>query len=498
MDNAYRYSSRVKLVLALVAGGVLPLAFSPFDYFLVAPLSFSGLMLAWTRATPREAFVRGFGFGATSFTAGMYWLYISVHGFGGASPVLAVLVMAALVAILALFPAAVGWIAARWFALRGATAWLVAVPALWVLTEWCRGWVFSGMGWLAVGYSQTDSWLMGFAPIGGIHTMSWGVLVTAGGLVTVLREPMRAKQLALFAIAAVWIAGYFLAEQRWTRPDSAVVNVALAQGAVPQDLKWQPSQFTETLALYRRLTEEASGSDIVIWPEVAIPARYDRIGDYLESIRALAARSGGRVLLGILRGDPETGAMQNALVALDNPPSFYVKRHLVPYGEYFPVPNFVRNWLRLLDLPYTDISPGAADQPPLQVAGQSLAVTICYEDLFGAEQLHYMPAATLLVNVSNDAWFGDSIAPHQHLQIARVRAAEVGRYLLRSTNTGITAIVDPSGRIVARSPQFEPALLKGSVQGHAGSTPYALWGNFAVVVAAFVALGVLRLARRGV
>jgi apolipoprotein N-acyltransferase len=156
------------------------------------------------------------------------------------------------------------------------------------------------------------------------------------------------------------------------------------------------------------------------------------------------------------------------------------------------VPNFVRSWLRVLDLPHTDISPGAPDQPPLTVAGQRLAVTICYEDLFGAEQLHYMPEATMLVNVSNDAWFGDSIAPHQHLDIARIRAAEVGRYLLRATNTGISAIIDPSGRVVAQSPQFEPHLLEGAVQGFTGSTPYARWGNFAVVLIALIVLAAQR------
>ena len=165
-----------------------------------------------------------------------------------------------------------------------------------------------------------------------------------------------------------------------------------------------------------------------------------------------------------------------------------MKRHLVPYGEYFPVPGFVRNWLRLMNLPYSDVVPGEAGQPPLEVAGETVAVTICYEDVFGAEQLHYLPDATLLVNVSNDAWFGDSIAPPQHLQIARVRAAEVGRYLLRATNTGISGIIDPRGDVVAFSPSFEPHVLRGVVWGFTGSTPYARWGNYAVVTAMLVLL----------
>ena len=487
--------AHLKLALALLAGLSLPLAYAPFGHFYVAPLCFAVLILAWTRATPRQAALRGFAFGVASFLAGMYWIYISVHGFGGAHPALAAVITAALVVGLAAFPAAVGWVAARWFAVGGLPAWIVVLPSLWVIGEWCRGWMFSGLGWLAAGYSQSDSWLMGLAPVGGIYLMSWGVLVTAGGLVAMLRATGARRLVAVAVVVAVWFTGYTLAQRRWTRPDSTFVSVALAQGAVPQDLKWDPSEFDNTLMLYRELTAQAAGSDLIVWPEVAIPAPYERVEAFFLGVRSAAAQSAGTVLSGVLRRNPDTGSVQNALVALTNPPSFYVKRHLVPYGEYFPVPNFVRDWLRSMELPYSDISPGPPDQPPLQVGGQRLAITICYEDVFGAEQLHYMPEASLLVNVSNDAWFGDSIAPHQHLEIARVRAAEVGRYLLRATNTGITAIVDPSGRIVSSAPQFEPALLTGVVQGHEGSTPYVRWGNYAIVLAAVAMLVAARLWR---
>ncbi|HSG64364.1 MAG TPA: apolipoprotein N-acyltransferase, partial [Gammaproteobacteria bacterium] len=485
-------AARLKLFLALAAGAALPLAYAPFSHYALAPVCLALLMLVWARATPGQAFLLGFAFGFASFLAGMYWVYISIHDFGGAHPLLAGFLTLALVTILSLFPGFVGWVAARWFALRGPAAWLGAVPALWVLAEWLRGWVFSGMGWLAVGYSQIDSWLVGYAPLGGVYLTGWMVLLSAGALVTLSRSVGRARAGAALGLAAVWLAAYFLAQQRWTEPNSDIVTVALVQGAVSQDLKWQSAQLAPTLELYRDLTAQAAPSDLVIWPEAAIPALYERIESYLDEVRALAAGTGGSVLLGVLRQDPDTGAVQNALVSLDGRPSFYIKRHLVPYGEYFPVPDFVRDWLRVLDLPYTDIRPGPPDQPPLNVAGQKLAVTICYEDLFGAEQLHYMPDATLLVNVSNDAWFGDSIAPHQHLDIARFRAAEVGRYLLRATNTGITAIVDPSGGIVARAPQFEPHLLRGAVQGLVGSTPYARWGNYAVVVLALLVLAIQR------
>jgi apolipoprotein N-acyltransferase len=171
----------------------------------------------------------------------------------------------------------------------------------------------------------------------------------------------------------------------------------------------------------------------------------------------------------------------------------YVKRHLVPFGEYFPVPSFIRSWMRLMSLPYTDAVPGAADQPPFDVEGERVAITICYEDVFGAEQLHYLPEATLLVNVSNDAWFGDSIAPHQHLQIARVRAAEAGRYMLRATNTGVTAVIDSRGRVTKTVPQFEAAVLKETVRGYTGATPYARVGNWLAIGLAVLALVAVRI-----
>jgi apolipoprotein N-acyltransferase len=483
-------SPRLKTLLALVAGAFLTFAFAPFDLFWIAPLSFAVLMIVWRGASPGEAFRSGLVFGLASFLGGVHWVYISIHDFGPAHAVFAALATLALVTALAMFVAVTGWIAARWFTTEGPRAWLGVIPAVWVMTEWCRGWVLSGFGWLAAGYSQTESWLMGYAAVGGIHFMSWAVLVTAGALLTIFSGSTRARAAAAGCMLILWAGAYVTSGIRWTEPSGSQLTVALVQGAVPQDLKWLHSQFLPTLDLYRELTRQSEGSDLVIWPEAAIPALYGQVTDYLAETENRARQQGSNVLLGILRDDPGSDAVQNTVVALGDPSAFYVKRHLVPYGEYFPVPGFVRNWLRLMSLPYSDAAPGAAGQPPLDVGGEKIAVTICYEDVFGAEQLHYLPEATLLVNVSNDAWFGDSIAPPQHLQIARVRAAEAGRYLLRATNTGVSGIIDPYGRIVALSPSFEPHVLKGVVQGYGGLTPYARWGNYAVVIGMLLLLAI--------
>ncbi|MGB7213462.1 MAG: apolipoprotein N-acyltransferase [Gammaproteobacteria bacterium] len=483
-----------KLGIAAASGAVLPFAFAPFGVFPLAPLSYALLFALWRGERPSRAFRLGLVYGLASFLGGVHWVYVSLNTYGLLHPLIAGSMTLLFVTVLALFPAVTGALAARLQITSGAVSWLVALPALWVLIEWLRGWIFTGFGWLSAGYSQTDSWLMALAPVGGLHAMSWAVVVTAGALVTLALGDRRARVIAGAVAALVWLGAFAIRGVDFTQPKDEPVSVALVQGAIPQDLKWQPSQLAPTLNLYRSLTRQAAGSRLIVWPEAAMPVLYDDISGWLGDVAEETAARGSTLVLGILVGTPED--FGNSVVAMTDTPQFYTKRHLVPFGEYFPVPGFVREHLRLMNLPHIDAEPGPSNQPPLDVAGERLAVTICYEALFGAEQLHYLPEATLLVNVSNDAWFGDSIMPHQHLQIARLRAAEAGRYLLRSTNTGITAVIDPRGRVASTIPQFEPGVLKAVVQGFTGATPYAVVGNWPVITGALLAVGIVVLRRR--
>lgn len=478
----------VSAAAVLVAGAVLPLAFAPFDYFFVAPLSLAVLFFLWRNTDPGRAFMLGLIYGLASFLGGTYWTYISVRGFGGAPLPLALAATLGLVFVLALFVALAGWATARSRPNSRRFAWLGTMPAFFVLFEWLRGWIFTGFGWLSLGYSQTDTWLMSYAPVFGLHGMSYMVALSAGGLALLVLGERGERKLASIALVVVWTGGWLLDGRQFSEPKGSLVSVALVQGSVPQDLKWQPEQFPATLRLYRDLTEESNGRQIIVWPEVAIPTVYENVTAYLDEIRAATAAEGSTVVLGILKRDETSGAAQNAVVALTDEPQFYIKRHLVPFGEYFPVPGFARNWLRLLNLPYTDVARGEDGQALLEIEGERIAVTICYEDVFGIEQIGMLPEATLLINVSNDAWFGDSLAPHQHLQISRVRAAEAGRYLLRSTNTGVTAVIDPRGRVVSEAAQFVPEVVADTVQGFTGRTPYALWRNYPVLAVAVLVL----------
>jgi apolipoprotein N-acyltransferase len=478
-------------LLAIVAGAALPLAFAPFGMFFIAPLSYAALFCVWTDASPRRALGLSLAWGCASFGLGTYWTYIAVRIIGGAPVAIGVFLMVGLTVVLAAFVAAAGWVAAKWFRTRGAVAWLATLPALFVLAEWLRGWMFTGFGWLAAGYSQTDSWLMGYAPLGGVLAISFAVLVTAGALLTLWQGTTRERVAAATVAVAIWLGGFAARGVDFTEAKDEAVDVALAQGNIAQTLKYEPEQLAPMMGLYAELTRQGAGADFIIWPEAAIPVYLEDIAGWLEAVRRAAAEKGSTVLLGILRPAPQAQTaeeFQNILVALTEEPQIYVKRHLVPFGEFYPVPKFIRDWMRLMNLPTGDAIPGPDDQPPLEVGGEKLAITICYEDVFGAEQLKYLAEATLLVNVSNDAWFGDSIAPHQHLQIARVRAAEAGRYLLRSTNTGITAVIDAHGRVVDALPQFRVGVLKVTVRGYTGATPYARAGNWLVIILTLLVL----------
>ena len=475
--------------LAAIAGAALPLGFAPFGWFGLAPVLLACLFLSWRGQDRREAARRGFIFGAAAFGAGTYWLYISIHVFGGSPLWLAVFLMLGLVMAMAVYIALAGALSA----LAGQLPpWATAVllwPAIWTLFEWLRGWFLSGFPWLSLGYGQIDGPLAAWAPLLGVYGLSWLTALLAGALACLVVGGSRDRLAALGLAAAIALGTALIQGQVYTQPAGEPLRVALVQGSIAQDRKWLPEQRRPTMALYRDLTFGIDDVDLVVWPEVAIPAMAHQVDAYLDDLDEAARERDLALLLGILIYDFDAEEFHNSLLSLGRAQGIYDKRHLVPFGEFFPVPGFIREWMRLMSLPYRDTTPGERNQSPLVAAGVPFSPSICYEDAFGAEQRDFLPAALALVNVSNDAWFGDSIAPHQHLQIARMRALETGRYLLRATNTGITAIIDPAGRVVAGSPQFEAHVLRGQIQPRSGATPFIRYGNWPVVLACLLLAG---------
>ncbi len=483
---------------AAALGLLLPIAFAPFNWFWLAPLSLGGLFLLWVGQDAREAALRGLCFGISAFAIGTYWLFISLKLLGGAPLPVVLAMMTSLVLSMALYVASCAWLSIRIAPADGAVRWLLVVPACWTLLEWLRSWLFSGFPWLSIGYSQIGTLLAAWAPVAGVHAVSWITVLLAGLIPWAVYGSRDVRIAAAVILIVVVILSTPLRNVSWTAPGSDELKVALVQGAIPQQLKWLPSQLLPTLKTYAGMSLDLEHQDLIIWPEAAIPAVPEQVQPFLDAMAEQMTELDTQLLAGILTYDVERDQYRNTLLSLGDPKGNYYKRHLVPFGEYFPVPGFVREWMRIMNLPYETTTPGSPDQRPLMVKTIAIAPSICYEVAFGAEQLGFLPEAGLLVNVSNDAWFGDSIAPHQHLQMARMRALEVGRHMLRATNTGITALITPNGNIEAIIPQFEPGVLTGVVRPHTGATLYVRTGNWPIAVATLLILVLVAgIGRRG-
>lgn len=489
MRTLAEFAARRGRGLALPLGAALALAFAPTSLWPVGILAPACLFLLWQGVTPREAAWRGFLFTSGTFAAGTYWLYHSIHLIGQAPVWLALFLMLGLASIMGGYCALAGYAIARWAPSRGAGRWLCLLPAAWVLVEWFRGWFLSGFPWLALGYSQLGTWLAGYVPVLGVYGASLAVAITSGAGIALLLGTTRERWTAGMVLVALWAGGAGLTRVEWTRPSAPAVSVALVQGAVPQSMKWKPDQLERTMRLYAGLTGPHLGAQIIVWPESAIPALESSIRDFLDNVRFAAGARGSSIVMGLVRREPGTDNYYNAIAAWSPREQWYYKRRLVPFGEFFPVPARVREWMRLMNLPYSDFAAGPDEQAPLEAAGLKLAPTICYEDAYGAEQRRLARASSLLVNVTNDAWFGDSTAPHQHVDISRMRSLETGRPMLRATNDGVTALIGHDGSVLASLPQFHPGVLTGSVVPRAGLTPYLRYGNAPLLL--LLALGIL-------
>ena len=486
-------------MLAAVAGAVTVVGFAPFYLFALPVVTLAVLIVLWRRAAGRRsAALIGFSFGLGYFLTGVSWIYVSLHDFGAMPAPLAGILTLLFCAFLALYPAVTGWIYCA-LGPRSTLATLVALPALWTLADWLRGWLFTGFPWIALGYSQIPtSPLAGYVPVLGIYGASLATVLTAGLLVTLwlnwkgeskaapatrpsIRHMRAFLHPSFFVLLALWLGGYGLQQLDWTQPEGEPIVVSLLQGNIPQEMKWRDDKIKSTLETYRGMVD-ASNARLIVLPETALPLfLHDVPQYYLRDLAAHARSNGGDVLIGVPERSDGRDYFNSVLSFGAAPTQTYRKSHLVPFGEFVPLKPLFGWFLEVVQIPLLDFARGAETQQPLAVAGQRVAVNICYEDAFGAEIIRQLPHATLLANVSNVAWFGRSIAPQQHLQISQARALETGRYMLRATNTGMTAIVDPRGRVQQVAPEFATAVVSGAVQGYAGATPYVRWGNTPIV-----------------
>jgi apolipoprotein N-acyltransferase len=478
--------SRFSLLLSLLAGALTVLAFAPFNQaWLIYPL-IAFLFYSWSLSSPKRTLLQGWLFGVGMQCTGVSWIYFSLYYHGGSPSLFAVLLIFFLAACLSIYTALAGYCVNRFCHVANPVKLILLYPMAWALFEWLQGIVLTGFSWQQLAYTQIDSPLSGFAPLIGGHGVGLMLAMVSGSIVLlILDSGWRKKALVLFL--GIVLSGFVLKQISWTDATGDEINVALIQGNIPQSLKWKQESKYPTLQRYKQISLEQKDVDLIIWPETAMPGFQHSLKSYIAGLSRAMQKTETDLLAGIFIRDFDTGRYYNSLINVNG--GEYRKRHLVPLGEYVPLRSLIGFFNHFVKIPMSDIDSGDYDQPLLQAAGQPLGVSICFEDAFARDVRKDLPEATLLVNVSNDAWFDGSIEPFQHHVIARMRALESGRFMLRATNTGISSIIGPKGEEIAVSPQFETHVLKASVQPMKGATPYILWGDWLLVLSCLAVLG---------
>lgn len=483
-----QWLSRAPRLWAFFSGGLTTLAFAPFDIWIMGVLGPLLLFLLWQYGKG-PSFQTGFAYGVGLLGSGVSWLYVSVAQFGDLGWLFPLVLTLGFILFIALYYGLLGWVASRFNVAAEWQRLLLIYPTLWVLMEWIRGWFLTGFPWLQLGYSQIDSPLAGYAPLLGVLGVTWAVILSAG-LISCVALGQGRRLWLLAGLVVIWLGGWLTSQIEWTTPNGEPITVALIQGNIPQAQKWLPEQLAPSLVLYANLTKQNLDRDLVVWPETAVSAFQYQIEEaFIQPLEKLVKKQGSNLVFGVVQMDQAREKYYNALVALGNQErDRYYKQHLVPFTEYLPMKSVLWPLIQLFTIPMSDFSAGEEDKPLMQVGKHSVGMSICYEDAFGNEMIRAVPEAAYLINVSNDAWFGDSLAPRQHLQIARMRALESGRYLLRSTNTGISAIIAANGKLLGVSPLLSQDVLQGEIVPLSGLTPYARSGNLAVVCLLLMAL----------
>ena len=485
-------------IIAILSGAAGVLAFSPFDLWGFAYLSLLGLIFIAKTPKKLTALWATFLWALTFFSIGVSWLHVSINQFGGSPLWLSYILVVLLSAYLSLYPVLFTWLVRR-FQVES----LVMFPVVWTFTEFLRGWVFTGFPWLQFGYTQIDSPFAGIAPIFGVEGLTFFVMwVSAVVFYTVLalwQTPKKINVAIANLVILLLVGGLsaYSSNKIYTKdvPDKAL-NITLVQGNIEQSLKWDPDYLQRTLEIYQKLIVRHLGeSDVIILPEGALPTAENNLQPFLQPLQQAAAEMGTEVIIGTVYHDESIGKLFNSIVVFGNAQKPYQadnairynKHHLVPFGEYVPLENLLRPLGSVFNLPMSAFQSGEENQPPLLAKNRAFTSAICYEIILGSRLQKNLRAETdFILTVSNDAWFGDSIGPWQHLQMARMRALELGKPVVRATNTGITVFINAQGEIIAQAPQFTETTLTHKIAPTEGKTPYAALGNMPLYILSLV------------
>ncbi len=468
-------------------GAITVLSFAPYKLSPIIFLTTPALLLLWRNQTPTRMALRGFLFGAGLFGAGVSWVYTSMFTYGNMPMFLAVLATMIFVSILSVFPALAGWLTGL-IARRWRLPWFLLVAVcVWTITEWLRSWIFTGFPWLSFGYSQLAWPLQEIAPWLGVYGVTFFVLLSTALLVLLFKT--QRKLIVGLSLLAIWVGAATLQFKSWTESAGEPIDVAMVQGNIGLFDKWRAEQINKTITLLVNASDRQKDKDLIIWPESALPFYVDEVP---EELWRFMREHPADFVTGLIERESKlpNAPYFNSVAAVAghdaSEPELYRKNHLVPFGEYFPLKPLLLWLLGSLEIPMADFSPWKPTQQPLHAAGQKLGISICYEDAFPEDIRQSLPDATLLINVSEDAWFGDSLAPHQRLQMGQMRALEFQRWMLRVSNSGGSAVIDARGRVVTTAPAFEQNTLTASAQPLKGATLFALTGSLPIVVLCLV------------
>ncbi len=480
-------STRTYYFVAILAGALFPLAFAPLNLWPLAILCPAALLWTWQDfiVPPIQAFGLGLCFGLGMFGVGVSWVFVSIHHFGHTDVPTAVLITSSLVLTLALFIAFQGFILKRFFQGGSTQLWLLGFPSCWVIFEWIRSWLFTGFPWLYLGYSQINTFLSGYAPVASVYGVSFAVALTSGALVSLLQYGRKPKILATFVIAVVWGAGYLLGSYSFTQLNNKNFTVSLIQGNIqPLDKFTQEKPIESIERTYGLLTHDQWGADLILWPEGAIPLPLPASTVFVEQLKRTARKHHSTLIAGT-QVINESGQYYNSLIALGDGKGTYHKYHLVPFGDYVPFEKWLRGATEFFNIPMSSFIPGPKEQELITAGPLKIDPLLCYEIAFPELVRNTLRNADVIITLSEDGWFGNSWGPHQHLQIAQMRALETGRYVLRATTSGITAIINHKGKIVATAPQFEATVLNGTFRSAQGYTPWNETGIWPLLIALF-------------
>jgi len=481
-------NNKTKLIinygLLTLAGALFPLGFAPLNFW---PLTLLSISLAWLGVNYLigSPAIKGWFYGIGLFGTGVSWISASMAV--SDTPIVIMFVLTFIFcAVMALYFAVQFSVFQK---LKQENIWINAISftALWVVFEWIRGWLFTGFPWLFAGYISTENWLSGFLPIVGVYGLTLLVVSISVLLVFAMNKPEVKKSLgALIIIALIFGSGFLLQTREWSQPAGDPIDTAVVQGNIDQKTKWNVGNIKPTFDLYVSLSQPHLDADLIIWPEAAITELRSKATDLTDLLEYIAVQTNTGIITGILTD--VTGIERkhyfNSAIGIGQASGEYHKQRMVPFGEYVPFSSILRPLLGFFNLPMSILEAGDTPNSPLMYLGHSLGTLICYEIAYPAMARDSAQKNSVLLTLSNDAWFGLSFGPYQHLQIARTRAMETGRPVIRATQDGVSAIIDPKGHIQVKADKLKRATIRQMVQPTSGNTPYLIAGHLWIILLA--------------